>query len=783
MCQRQHLTEEQWSKWEAQFQNYVQVVRELGEITSLLQGVDSGTTPNRVIDEHIIAPRGDAVLEFANSAMDWKPVLRFRVSSHMLAETSPIFARMFSKQSEGDAIGSSSPGRQEVDESMLPPPPTRFTCEDGSRALLYRMPQLELDNKSSLTILLHAAHMHNDRVPREVSFEQFVALAEVSLRYRCTSPLELYVEHRWLPRWVHKVTDDMPDGLVIISYAFGLRTLFTRVTKTAIINLVDEKELASKTWPAKIKERIWAVRCAKLAQVYGSCAKAIEEYLRPPPSDIPERGGGLTPDTSDSVGVSSAPNTPVGSPPRPVSSYAASITPSMTSLFSSTTTPGTQSLSPRMFTSVPRCPKGSHWCDATNLGWLMLVYNELQIISSFLNPYTLSISSTPPPRSLAQIVEALRAMASPPPHPAHKSTSVCDPAPAFRAAINDVSNSVAGLTLYEIDGTRHGWALSSHEAREPQVVLRVENSSGGGVGVKGVQTNDGAVADDGALTDLMAGLSVADSGSPRLTAVQIGVKVTPSQTFGFSPVSGEEVWKDERLCLRILQAIDRFQDLHSLAVMNRGMYAVYRKHELELRRNITYANRRSTVLRLVGEDEGEDDDFVENQKSVRHLHTLMEGNHNKLELHLNGAVADERETTGQDAELDGENESSTEAGISTPSGTSTRSSNTPTRGISPTPSASVVSCPSEQSINPFFSMTEEEARQVLWPDGLWPEPSPALSPQLSTPQVHAFGTVSHVIEDIKYGAAGNTERVENKTLVIMGNKQLREDFDRRVGLS
>ncbi len=153
-----------------------------------------------------------------------------------------------------------------------------------SRVSLYRMPQLEPNKEGSFTLLMHAAPMRTERVPREITFSLFVAIAEVAMRYRCTSPLELFVEHRWLPQWVHMAQVDMPDGLVVISCAFGLRTLFTRVTKTVIMNLVDEQELMEKNWPHRIKEKIWNVRCAKTAQVYACCAAAVEEYLRPPNS-------------------------------------------------------------------------------------------------------------------------------------------------------------------------------------------------------------------------------------------------------------------------------------------------------------------------------------------------------------------------------------------------------------------------------------------------------------------------------------------------------------------
>ncbi len=208
---------------------------------------------------------------------EWKPVLRFRVSSHMLAETSPIFARMFL-----DKADIPSHDMDDVTPDDLPPPPVEVVGQDGMPAKLFRMPQLELNKEDALTILLHAAHMHNDHVPRDIPFPQFVAAAEVCLRYRCTSPLEVFVEHLWLPRWMLKATDDMPDGLLLISYVFGIRRLFTRMTKTVIMNAASEKEIYDKDWPAEVKDRIRAICAAKRAQIYQACLDAVDDYLRPP---------------------------------------------------------------------------------------------------------------------------------------------------------------------------------------------------------------------------------------------------------------------------------------------------------------------------------------------------------------------------------------------------------------------------------------------------------------------------------------------------------------------
>jgi hypothetical protein len=70
---------------------------------------------------------------------------------------------------------------------------------------------------------------------------------------------------------------------------------------------------------------------------------------------------------------------------------------------------------------------------------------------------------------LSQIVEALRRTPSPV-SPIHRS-GVCDPSPAFRAAVNDVFNIVSGLTLYDVSGKSHGWALLRHKEKEPQPAM------------------------------------------------------------------------------------------------------------------------------------------------------------------------------------------------------------------------------------------------------------------------------------------------------------------------
>src|SRR3569833_3410663 len=122
---------------EMRLRNYEAVKAELADITGLLQAGESGIALGRTIREHAIAPRGDTVLEFANTATDWKPVLRFRVSSHMLAETSPIFARMFCGEDYNDAAhggGGDGGGGGGGAAGGRPPPPAAGGAPGGGAA-------------------------------------------------------------------------------------------------------------------------------------------------------------------------------------------------------------------------------------------------------------------------------------------------------------------------------------------------------------------------------------------------------------------------------------------------------------------------------------------------------------------------------------------------------------------------------------------------------------------------------------------------------------------------
>lgn len=513
------------ARYDGRFRNYDRVEGDLVEVGRVLRvGESSG---GREVRECVISPRGDAVLEFAGVGEEEKmPVLRFRVSSTVLAETSPVFERMFTGRGDLEMYDEEEEGHQ-----VLPSlPPTTYVCDDGTEAKLYRMPRAdgEEEEEQALRTLLHAAHLHNDEVPREVSFELFVAVARVCLRYRCTSPLELVVEHRWLPAWIHKGSETMPDGMLVISYAFGFRQLFARMSKTAVLNLRDGEEVAGKrgAWPGRMRERIWGVREAKMAQVRRCCEDAVGEYLRPPPPL-------LLPEEEGAADVEH---------------------------------PGPQAGAARL-RRTPRCPKGDHLCDATNLGWLMMMYAELQILPAVMNSTHSQQQQQTPRRSLAQLVDQIRAIASPP-HAVHRGAA-CDPVPLLRAAVNDVYNSVSGLTLHDVSGRAHGWGLSRHRSRQVQAVLQ-------------------------------RGLRKMGEAEERKRKEQEESKVVKEETEGKKP--GTRLEMTDAVRLGILREVDCVEDLHAAALASRAFYRTFKDNEPALVERFVRAHRRRTLMRLTSED-------------------------------------------------------------------------------------------------------------------------------------------------------------------------------------
>ncbi|KAI0802491.1 hypothetical protein GGR55DRAFT_683279 [Xylaria sp. FL0064] len=491
-------------KYDVRFRNYDEIKKDLTKVQSLLG--TSGIPQSRTIIERCISPTGDVMLEFTNMESEEHPVLRFRVASHCLRETSsPIFGHMFNAHF-----------RAELDDDIrrsLPLPPSKHVCADGNEVMLYRMPLTELNTQKSLEILLHAAHNHNDRVPRDVPFHQFVAIAEACLRYRCTSPLELAVEHLWLPYWRDHATDDMLGEVLLICYVFGLSENFTHLSRIAILGMTGP----CHSWPPKVEKKIAAVRRAKIEQIYEQCRITMNEYLYPTTHTKP------TPSTdTDDANASSG----------------------------------------------LRCPKGGRSCDAQNLGWYVKTLAELGMLPTVLQSQAFSHIQAPQTQSLWEMVNALCLVTSPP----QNHGGICDFAPAFRAAIRDIYESVSGLTLYEVSG-KHGWALSKN--RSPRQ--------------SGAQNNQNQNHNSGGMYEQLFKIAAPQRYAPgdhdhyhhHHGGSTVLLRGNDGAIHGGGDGGGRH--DDDDVCFfKILSLLDNPRDLRAAAAINRRFYRSYLRNKARL---------------------------------------------------------------------------------------------------------------------------------------------------------------------------------------------------------
>lgn len=418
----------------------------------------------------VISKNGDTILEFANRPSDSLPILRFRVSSHYLIadDVSTLFSQML------------SPGPITPSDMMddLPKAPSKIIGVN-----IYRMPQMESNKHESLELLLHAIHGHTARLPgSDIDFPVFVSIADVCLRYRCTSPVILPVQYAWLPQWESRAAENDPEELLLIAYVFGARELFTEISRNIILNTKDDCDTkGTELWPQAIKNTVRTRRAIHMAQILDYCASVMKVYLQ----------------------------TPRKNTERPVHVGSLEL-------------------------STVRCPRGSHTCDATNLGWLMLVYNELGV-----SPLSPKPSSK---RSLKELIDSLSLISSPP----QTHIGVCDFAPNFRNKINDISNTIVGLTLHDVSG-QHGWALS--KGKGPQNIA---------------------------------------SGEVFELSAQVSTKGCI--------VEAEKAKEATRkaVSLRILSLLDNIEDLHSAAMIDKTFYDAYIKNEGKLLRNILKGLKRAS---------------------------------------------------------------------------------------------------------------------------------------------------------------------------------------------
>jgi hypothetical protein len=125
-------------------------------------------------------------------------------------------------------------------------------------------------------------------------------------------------------------------------------------------------------------------------------------------------------------------------------------------------------------------------------------------------------------------------------------SGMCDYAVAFRSDINDISNSVSGLTLGDVSGI-NGWALSKHAGpieESPPDIIELEASP----------------------LESMEGSAIAMS--------------------------------NEDISLRILSHLDDLDDLNSAAMIDKTFYQAYKRNEATLLKNVMRAEKRRTVLQI-----------------------------------------------------------------------------------------------------------------------------------------------------------------------------------------
>ncbi|KAH0558574.1 hypothetical protein GP486_004772 [Trichoglossum hirsutum] len=342
---------------------------------------------------------GDIILDFGSGDINYSR-LQYQVSSHMLSKTSPLFAQAL-KIAPSRTPGSFVPKGMEGQLPVVPP-----VRVQAKSATMVFMPQKE-HNIGALGIVLCAAHMRNDKVPRTISFRELVEVARVCQQYHCIDPVSLFVELLWLPQWQEWIGHPGYGDFLLISYVFGRARIFETTSKKVILQLRGEQDvMEDKMLPLHVRERLRQVRAAILARIIECCRRTMRQYLPPPPLPEPSR--------LDGADWSSPNNRWVAGPP----------------------------LESRL-----HCAKMNRQCDANNLGWLMLIFNELGILGSVMDSNLNLAQGTWYTGSLDGLFAKLCAV----PSAAKVHDGDCDYAPAFRTKICEIFNKIKGLDLSEVN--------------------------------------------------------------------------------------------------------------------------------------------------------------------------------------------------------------------------------------------------------------------------------------------------------------------------------------------
>lgn len=329
---------------------------------------------------------------------------------------------------------------------------------------------------------------------------------------------------------------------------------------------------------------------------------------------------------------------------------------------------------------------------------------------------------------------------------------MCDPARVLRAAVDDVYNSISGLTLFDVDGERHGWALSRTNAHRPESSLKIPLGS-----FSLTAPGDEKVG---------AGHMLKHEGDNPETTVDFHEdrRYDPHQD---GDIDDDCIWAyhapvtfapDEPVCLRVMSCADNFDDLHALALTSRTFYAAFEQHELALMRGLVRNNRRLTLSLLSADSDGP-------------LSTSEKGRRGDDEVLLPGEKSDMATSTTAGSE-----------GVSSP------------LGRDDVYGWEVLGDQDLEGDDDDNPMTEEEACRILWPD----QAPPSLRPRDSTARdatADRAGAWRSRSAPVVPGDDGGGEKFlagelttivrapEEKALVILGDKTLRGESDGRRGLA
>jgi hypothetical protein len=206
---------------------------------------------------------------------------------------------------------------------------------------------------------------------------------------------------------------------------------------------------------------------------------------------------------------------------------------------------------------------------------------------------------------------------------------------------------------------------------------------------------------------------------------------------------------DEAITLRILSHLDNLDDLHAAAMIDKGFYGAYKKHELFLMKNILKAGRRTRSY---------------SHDIPRARNSLGRGLNNapsSISVALSRGFDDSKYRALDD--------------IKSTSLTSIDPSDEDTYNASP-------------PFSPYSEdepLSREDADRILWPDDL------KTSHNNTKTRGSRSGSLWKRQQELRLNDVERNEKylvrdvvyIEDKALVTDNNKHLRDDLDRRLGLS